>query len=1116
MRAKAPRCGIIMAVSLLAPALYLPSLTGASQGARPGAVRAREALFSVSREEAQSSLRDYFIELARDVDQNEIAQARRNRDLIQAKIEQYEDVLTRADRKRHARRLKTITDQISRKVDSLIQVNLRICRTRGPAAAIEYRRMLTTELGVSQKELHAVDEAIVLARPARTVHPPEQKAASSAPHSPVQQRSPDSPAARPQSPPPASRTLPVKRSPEAADSSPIGQSRAEALARELRAEKELRDSREQQRLKAGIEQERGRLDRIESSGGDTRLSREHLQKRNKAAETAGRIEELLAEGNVEEAKTVFGIYRAQLRRTLDAGLFGILEERVENAYRDVRHSRERAVQTAADIFDLIEQGRGASAQARFERERQNLIAYLDRDMYEELQRKTAKAYSSFQRGHGRARKAAGKIRTLLTDGDVEEAYQTFSRSEPQLRSFLHEQEFISLHKEVMRAYDAMHNRRRGAGLAAREIRRLIAAKQGGEAYEQFSNRAADLRQHLPAGEFSALEREAAQAKRRFAKGRKEARRVAGAIRSELSREKIERAHGLFEEQKTELRLYLANSAFDSLRAEVRDAYAEWSVSRGRARRTARTVRNLIARNEGHRAHELFRKERIELRGYLSAGEYAALESAAKKARTEYRAGLAEARTTAKSIHTLLRADKPQQARARFKEHRSRLRHYLQEDNQYDSLYLSVDGAYKAFARNQRDARREMHKIARLIRRKQGDVAHERFLASRGLLAAYLEEKTLKELTADVAAAKREFRMGRADAKRTAARIRSMLAGKKTSQAYEAFDDHRKELRHYLDADEYNPLADTVDQAISALQDKRRDAARRVRAINRLMAHKEGAKAHALWKNHRRQLKKHLGNTDYRQLASDVAAAEATFRENVSKAVQTAAKIKSLAGRDSVRGAHKLYTQRRGFLKKYLYDNQFADLEELITLRYREMRREQRKAGRLSLKLRWMIWRGKGAEAREEFRDRRVWLRENLSAASFKKIETKIAEAYGRSRQKSREAAGTARDIRSMLARNRIDEAWELFTAQRGVLRRHLERAAYKKLEANVRAAYGELQDKRKNARSVARALRGMIKKKEAHLAYREFRKNRRNLKKYLDKGAYASLEQDIASARRQK
>ncbi len=1108
-------CSLIPAIVSVIAGFAAAPLPGNAGFASPN------TLFSISREDAQAAIQQYMLELAKHLDRNKLSDARRTLELIEVKLEQYKDVLARSQRKAYKRRVKAHSETISLKTDSLVSENLRVLEQDGADAAIAYRRRLISENGVSQMELASVDEAIVLYGPSAR----ERKAAQAG----NRKEKAIAPASRPK-PEPAHASFVDDSNRGASEHTRTGQaeldepepnepstrreSRAAALERELRARREQEEARERKRLKAQIDAERERLNQASADERSRQGQTEKLKMRNKAAENAGRIEELLAEGSIEEAKTVFGIYREQLRRNLDAGLFGILEERVTNAYRTVRQNREQAARIAADIFDLIEQKRGASAQALFDRNQKLLIARLDRDIFSDLKRKVERSYSSFARHRSRANKTADKISRLLDKRETEQAYQAFSRAEQTLERFLDQAAFEVLRSDVQRAYEAMQNRRKSALLFAREIRRLIKKDLGAEAHKRFKARESDLEKNLDQKDFNSLSRDVSRANEEFLRGSERAGEVAAEIRKGIRQERIEEAHRKFQRSKKHLRRYLRQPVFDTLRTEVRDSYASWTVGRRRSSQISRSIRTLIKRREGDQAYQLFEKEKGLLHRYLGSQDFSGLRDAVTQARADYRAGRKEAQAIARAVENLLKRDKPDEANERFKNSQDELRHYLEQDNAYDSLQSAVTQAYRELQRSRRKASQEARAIHRLVQRTEGQEAYDRFVQTKGHLSEFLDKREFKELTASVSAARKEYRNEQANAKQSAARIEKLLASKKVSNAYEMFEAAHADLRKYLDQKRYDTLHDKIDQAYSTLKDKRRTAFGIVRDINGLIDQQEGAKAYALFRKQRSKLRKHMSNEAYRELSSNVSEAHSAYRTNVREAVTVAAKIRSLAGRDSIAVAYSLFKQQRGFLDHYLYPKQFSDLKNAVEKPYASMQTERRKAKRLVAKINWMLWRRRVGQAYAEFTENKSWLRDYLPPDGYEKISVKVLDAHKSSQQSRRDAAANARRIRSYLGQRKIDDAWSLYKAERNAMKRHLGEQEYKKLERKTRAAYEELSENRKKAQSFARKLKGMIRRDKAWDAYKSFRKNRRDLRKYLEKEAYASLEKEITDAYR--
>ncbi|MBD3392519.1 MAG: hypothetical protein GF418_10580 [Chitinivibrionales bacterium] len=1072
-------CVYVRVLALLLAFPFSAGLPGIPRGA--GAVSGEE-LFEVDSEKVRDDIERYLDETERHIEQSKIRDARQGLSLLEQKVDLHKKHLSRQERELYKDRINELSSAAEHAVDSLVEANLKLLKTKGSAEAIEFRRYLAAQCGISEAELAPVDEAIV------TSGPVEQKQRERELHEE------------------ASRVV-EKAAAKEPEKAVAGSEEIQKIEdKEVRAVAERIARARQDSIRA----EEARKDSIRQVQAEKlRRLRQREQSIATANENARKIESLLAEGNPEEAKTVFDIYEANLTKFLEGDRFERLGARVTTAYEEHRKMTAWASQASEKILALVEAKKGAGAHAAFVKDRDDLAKYLDEYQFTELTREVESAYETYRENREDAQSAATRIGSYLDRKKVERAYELFGRSREMLSSYLDQKVFDALQSRVETAYGAMQDRKKWAEGYAGGIESLIDRDEGAEAYQRFEKERASLKEYLRPREYESLAASVTAARAEYAENRTKAQAAAKKLRALISAGKADEAYDGFGKIRESLRHYLGGGEFEELRADVYESHRHLMERRRWAQQYVRGIYSLISQKEGEAAYAQYQKEKAGLREYAPAETIDSLESAVLKARADYRTNQTKAQAAAKKIQGLLARNQAQEAYAAFQKAKDHLDHYLGDDELFDEIGARVADAYRAFQEKKRFAEQYAREIAREIDRREGLKADSLYQAKKTELHKYLESSSANRLAAAVAAARSDYVKNREKAREIEKRARGLLTAGKIEQGYRLFDENEDNLGHYLLGSSFGELRTWAEKEYKSLLASRRWAVDQVREIEGLVRREEGARAHAQFDKHKRELQKYLDAETYKALQAKAVRARSEHAARKKRAVKIAGRIVALLDQKRAKEAYTLFDENEDDLRRFTGPKSFAQLEKRVEAVYDDLKEKERWAVQQTRSIKGLVRRRRPEEARDQFTKLQAELTKYLDAGAFTSLEEQVAAAYRQYRRNVGKMVALEKRIRALIRSDSLDAAHDAFLSNEADLKRYLGEEARAKIEQMVMTPYRALMQKREKAEEYASTVYKLLRKNEIVGAHKTFTAFRPQLQATLDAKSFTRLQKTV-------
>ena len=996
---------------------------------------------------------------------------------------------------------------IKQKVDSLVKVNLAIVAKGGRTAGNEFRQNLAVHYGLSEAELAPVDEAIIESAPAEEEVREKPAAATPSPAPPAP------PAPSPAAPPQlvVQETPPIKQPAPPQPAPVLTLARPEPLPPPVVTQPEPVAPVKPQEI---IPQKRDTVPFAAPAAPAPQERAEAVSRNNaKAVLMADKVRALLDGGKTEEARTVFSIYQESMARVLDRPAFENLKSAVEAASLQDKNQRIRASEVAQKIQGLLDRDKISEASEELNKARPDLQSYLDREDLRALEERVQQASAALSRRQAEASRLMREIRADIAENKAEDAYVAFEKTRLDLEAGLPRDEFEGLKKQVTDTYNALQDKKKVCELCRRDIMSLVKAGMGDTAYARFTENRALLAQYLDARDFASLESLARRASQDAAVRRDRARGVAARVDSLVSRGKSEEAHQLFEDTEDRVRRDLGDDKrFLECRDRLEKAYGNFLAEKRQADQTSRTIEYLIARREGRKAHLLFQQEAAQLEKYLGANAAAKLGRDADMANKTYESNRAAARSAMTEVEGLLNQAKIERAYAVYSHAQDDIDFFCGDDPRADTLGKRVNEAHAALRERNGWASSTVRQIRGLVDKDKGNLAREQYQNARPELRKYVDSKTIADLDSIVARADRKYTSAKARAERHASNVREMIVQKRIEDAYAAFDTLENELRFYLEANEFSAIKTLVEKFNDQLKDKRGDALRITGTINRFIEQDQGDSAYNLFMRRDAYLAEFLNAATYKSVASKAARAKADFEKDSSKAQALAQKLRGMVAEDHAETAYALFEDKRDYLRHYLDKADFAKLESGVRVSNEALMQKRKKARAVVSIINRMLWQNKSVEARTEFARSESVLSRFLPREEYTQVKNKVEHAYSTAVAGRREAHTSAMDIRKLVGKGRLADAYRTFQDSRQTLEMYLSEAEFTGLQNEVVSAYDEQEDKRKQVKEYAKKLRQFVSRNKVWDAYKGFKLNRVALRQYLDADSYVDLENTVVSA----
>lgn len=1007
-------------------------------------------LLSESSEQVAADLDSSFIAAEASCANGDVRAVRRQASLINITIKKQGAKLSVDQRKAYQNRLSGLTWSLRRSIDSLVNENLTVIGKKGKKAGQEYRQVLGRDKGLSETELAPVDQAIA------------EGGIQAAPE------------------PPPLYSTPAEQAPPPAVAAP----KPSAPARPMTPAAEP--------LPGNAEAER-----------NSAAAREH------ATEVRG----LLDAGKIEDARTVFRIHEPQIQRFLEPAAYKSLKASVDAAALKDEGRRKEAAAKVREIERLREANRIPEAFAALNKSRDQLKQNLNKEEYEAFVKGVNQAYAAFIQAQLTANDTARALRDLLAELKIEAAQATFEARRAMLKAGLSRDAFEGLNREVSAAYNALQDTKKRCELLCREIASLEQAGSGRAAAALFADNEALLKVNLDGPKFSALASGVAAAKKDAARRQARAFARVAAIDSAIAASRVEAAQAMFEESRDRLRFDLDDDKrFSALKDRLSDALADLHRKQQSATRTLQEIEDLIRRHEGRKAADLFRQESASLKKYCERKEYLKLENDVTLANAEYTAKSDAARKTAAFIEGLLSQEKVEQAYARYKSAEDDLDFYLGSDRKIEALGKKVIRSWNEVQERKDKAASMVAQIRRLIEKKQGKQAAALYAQNRADLARWVDSQTRAALAAEADRANKEHQAAESRIRQSAARLRAMLAQKKTEEAYAAFNAQESDLRFYLDTADFAVLEKQVESANSALQEKKQQALHIVKTLDRFLDAKRGDSAYAIFSRNRTFLAAHLNAETYAKAADRAAAGRGEREKNCRTAAAHEKNLYGVLNSGRVLEAEASFDKQRDFLETYLDKTAFTNLDAAVAAARDAFIAERKKARAVADALRRMIRQYQGVEAQAEFKRSEGTLRRFLPPNEYQSITAVVTSGYNSTLKGRHDAEEAAAAVRELIANDEIPYACATFAEMRQLLGRYLSSDKFTVLETEVAYYRNEHEKTVRRVERYAKSLRQLVVDNKAVDAYKNFSLHRSELNKCLDAQEFADLESTIKSA----
>jgi hypothetical protein len=1078
---------------------------------------AEEKLFEVNLEKIQNDLDRYLQQADGFLNENKIRETRQKVTFVEQKLDAYKKELPRQDRDRYKARINTLQGDIETRIDSLVKVNISLIRHQGATAAIEFRRTLAMQYGIPEAELAEVDEAIVNSG----AYDEETRAQEvAAPVRSIEQTTPDL------SYDERSRQIAREREERERQAQ-----QAQEQALQARAEKERAENQRVEQART----EKERLRAREQAHQDSVMA-EQAEQRRVEQEYAQRERIRLEQAAQERAKTQMAQSDAEREReqrdrqdslrAVEQRLRQIDRERSRAEKAQTDDLRERQAWAHRDSMQAVEdQARRSREQARSEQvaAQKAVLERLDRSddetseadsllraRSEELQRREER-----DAGVAKAQETSRKIEQLVASGNVEEANTVFGIYEPSMRRYLELGAYEKIRNAVTSRYADYQHKLLTTSQQFDMIRSLVERKKGAEAHSLFRANRVDLAAFTDRETFTALQRDIEASYNDFLQQRKKALAATQRIREQLAAKKTEHAYALFQESNDLLNGYLDKDELATLQTAVTNAYSTMLDKKRWAELYERDIRGLINDERGAEALSRFDQGRTELHQYLSPATYESLRVAVTKAYAQYTQRQANARQIADMIHTLLSQKKTEKANDRFKQYKETLRSYLNDPAAYDELQSSVAAAYADLQQKKRWANQISRSVSVLLEQKEGAEAYSRFMPLKDSLSNYLPATTIDSLGLAVTRGRDEYARNHTAAQDKATQIGNLLTQKRSEEAYNAFQQAKNHLDHYLDDDKaYNALANQVSAAYRELMELRQQAASRMREIQKLIDQREGVKALELYQTSLTQITKYADSIAVRQLGTAAAKAAADYKTNQAKAYAQVAEIRKLIEQDKVDKAYLSFRGGRSTLRHYIEDAAaFESLTTAVTQAYKALLEKRSQAVKQQREITALIRRQEGRQAQARFERDQAFLAQYLDGESFKLLAANTQRANAEYLEAQAEAERIAARIAVHLTNKKIKEAYALLDENHNDLEKHLERAVFASMEKSVESQYEALQEKERLALQQVREINAFIKQLRGDRAAGRFEQRKLDLQKYLDQPTFVSLQQRVTAAK---
>lgn len=461
--------------------------------------------------------------------------------------------------------------------------------------------------------------------------------------------------------------------------------------------------------------------------------------------TVAKIEELLGTKKIEQAYKAYENAEDDLDFYFgDDKMITALGKRVKDAYAGLQERKQWALSQVRQIQRLIEKNRGNQANAMFQESRAELAGYVEAKTLSSLDISVERANRAYEAARSRTETNAARIRSMIVQNQVEDAYAAFDTSESDLEFYLDPGAFSAIKTLVEKFNSALQDKKQEALRTTGTINRLIDRNLGDSAFTLFRQNDAFLLKYLKGQTYKAVAARAAHAKEDWEKNCRQAQALSARLKNLLERDRPEAAYGEFDDKRDYLQHYLDKVSFARLETSVRVPYEFFLQKRKQARTAVSVLKRMIGQNQSVEAKDEFERREKELGHFLPAEEFTDIKTRVAQAYAKSVSGRRDAKAMAGRIRNLLGDGRITEAYRLYQDSRSSLELYCSK-SEFVSLQNEVISTYDEQEDKRKLVKDYAKKLKQLVSKNKLWVAYKGFKTSRRTLSEWLDPEDFNDL-----------------------------------------------------------------------------------------------------------------------------------------------------------------------------------------------------------------------------------------------------------------------------------------------------------------------------------------------------------------------------------
>ena len=493
-------------------------------------------------------------------------------------------------------------------------------------------------------------------------------------------------------------------------------------------------------------------------------------------------------------------------------------------------------------------------------------------------------------------------------------------------------------------------------------------------------------------------------------------------------------------------------------------------------------------------------------------DFAAKTPAAPVNEPTYR-GTSDAAANVAKVNGLLRENKFEEAWTVFNIYQENLRQNLPPQD-FQQLKATVENAYSQDQSRRSRAAGAVQTIDDLVDQNRSAEAFALFRASREDLKSILAKSEVDRLETKVGRAYVEFGKAQGAANARARDIRALITSGNVEEAAASFEKQRAELTRCLSKEAFEELRRAIDAAIDAVKDQKKQTLICVRDIRSLINEGQGFAAAAKFADNKAALQRSMDEKPFAALTQEVTKAKTDFYIRQTNAQADLVRIDSLIAAKRIESAYAAFEKSKETLRRDCADDKrFFDCKDRVVKAYDEMRQKLKTARHSAKNIETLVRKQKGFEAHVAFQVDAELLREGLEAQAFKKLEETVGKAYVDYGANVAAARLMAQDIESLLAKGQIERAYEAYKKAQHVFDRFLASdRIIDELEQKIKQAYAHRQKQKRWAQTCIRDIQWLMDHTQGNRAYEQFVKAKPELSSCIEPKQLLALDSAVSRA----